>query len=197
MDLGVSVLAGLGGRHIDDLARATLDDDVTVLTQSRALHREGQRSAGIGRVEGNIMLLNRTWSASNYTRSIYKRKHRDLGGKGGFQVRVLNKRAQGNRACHLRMRAQGSRTRAPQLQFQKLFFFSPDRPTKATFFMLMFCLGRLHASFAIFFLSWWPWGTKSQCGVQSAKRKLRSRGAAAEVCMQKDPCMTYLLGHGD
>jgi hypothetical protein len=57
MDLGVTVLAGLGGRHVDNLARAALDDDVTVLTQSRALHGEGQRSAGIGRVEGNIMLL--------------------------------------------------------------------------------------------------------------------------------------------
>lgn len=41
MDLGVAVLAGLGGRHVDDLAGAVLDDDVAVLPQGRALHREG------------------------------------------------------------------------------------------------------------------------------------------------------------
>jgi hypothetical protein len=31
MDLGVTVLASLGGRHVDDLARSTLDNDMTVL----------------------------------------------------------------------------------------------------------------------------------------------------------------------
>lgn len=56
VDLGVTVLASLGGRHVDDLARAALDDDVTVLTQSRALHGEGRRRAGVGRLEGVIML---------------------------------------------------------------------------------------------------------------------------------------------
>lgn len=64
MNLRVSVLAGFGGGHVDDLARAacsttptsvmislfpqpiyrTLDDDVPVLTQGRALHGEGERS---------------------------------------------------------------------------------------------------------------------------------------------------------
>lgn len=56
MDLGVTVLAGLGGRHVDDLARAALDDDETVLTESRALHGVGQGGAGVGGLEGNIML---------------------------------------------------------------------------------------------------------------------------------------------
>jgi hypothetical protein len=37
MDLGVTVLTSLGGGHVDDLARTALDDDVTVLTKSRAL----------------------------------------------------------------------------------------------------------------------------------------------------------------
>lgn len=37
VDLGVSVLAGLRGRHVDDLAGTALDDDVTVLAKSRAL----------------------------------------------------------------------------------------------------------------------------------------------------------------
>lgn len=64
MHLRVSVLAGLGGGHVDDLARAacsairtsvtnsflpasenrTLDNDVPVLTKGRALHGEGERS---------------------------------------------------------------------------------------------------------------------------------------------------------
>lgn len=56
MDLGVTVLAGLGGGHVDNLARATLDHDETVLTQSRALHREGKRRTGIGGLEGGIVL---------------------------------------------------------------------------------------------------------------------------------------------
>lgn len=56
MDLGVTVLASLGGGHVDDLARAALDDDETVLPQGRALHGVGGRSAGVGGVEGVLML---------------------------------------------------------------------------------------------------------------------------------------------
>lgn len=56
VDLGVTVLSSLGGRHVDNLARAALDNDVTILAQSRALHGEGQRRAGVGRLEGVIML---------------------------------------------------------------------------------------------------------------------------------------------
>lgn len=56
VDLGVTVLASLGGRHIDDLAGTTLDDYETVLSQGRALHRIGSRCTGIGRVEGVLML---------------------------------------------------------------------------------------------------------------------------------------------
>jgi hypothetical protein len=56
VDLGVTVLASLGGRHVDDLAGAALDDDETVLAQSRALHGEGQRRTGVSRVEGKLML---------------------------------------------------------------------------------------------------------------------------------------------
>src|SRR5690242_13928748 len=56
VDLGVTVLAGLGGGHFDDLARAVLDDDETVLPQSRALHGEGGGGTGIGALEGVLML---------------------------------------------------------------------------------------------------------------------------------------------
>ena len=48
MDLSVTVLAGLGGGHVDDLARAALDHDKAVLPQSRALHGEGERGASVG-----------------------------------------------------------------------------------------------------------------------------------------------------
>lgn len=59
VDLGVTVLSSLGGGHVDDLAGTTLDHNVTVLTQSRALHREGSGGTGIGAVEGVLMLLSR------------------------------------------------------------------------------------------------------------------------------------------
>lgn len=56
VDLGVAVLAGLGGGHVDDLAGAVLDDDVTVLAESGTLHGEGGRRTRIGGVEGHLML---------------------------------------------------------------------------------------------------------------------------------------------
>lgn len=56
MDLGVTVLAGLGGGHLDNLARAVLDDDEAVLPQSRTLHGVGLRGTGIGALEGVLML---------------------------------------------------------------------------------------------------------------------------------------------
>lgn len=56
MDLGVAVLASLGGRHVDDLARALLDYDVAVLAQGRTLHGEGRRRTGVDRLKGVIML---------------------------------------------------------------------------------------------------------------------------------------------
>ena len=56
VDLGVTVLSSLGGRHVNDLARAVLDHNVAVLAQSRTLHGVGQRGAGIGRIEGDIVL---------------------------------------------------------------------------------------------------------------------------------------------
>lgn len=56
MDLGVAMLASLGRRHFDDLARAVLDNDETVLPQSRALHGVGEGGTGIGALEGVLML---------------------------------------------------------------------------------------------------------------------------------------------
>ena len=57
MHLGVTVLASLGGRHVDDLARATLDHNESVLAESRALHRVSGGGTGIGALEGVLMLL--------------------------------------------------------------------------------------------------------------------------------------------
>ena len=56
VNLGVSVLAGLGGRHVDNLTWAALDADESVLSQGGTLHWVGGRRAGIGRVEGVLML---------------------------------------------------------------------------------------------------------------------------------------------
>ena len=56
VDLGVTVLASLGGGHVDDLARAALDDDVTVLPQGGTLHGKGERSTSVGALEGVLML---------------------------------------------------------------------------------------------------------------------------------------------
>ena len=53
MDLGVAVFAGLGGRHINDLARAALDHDKPVLAQSRTLHRVG--GGGTGFASGLVL----------------------------------------------------------------------------------------------------------------------------------------------
>lgn len=75
VDLGVTVLAGLGGGHLDDLAGTTLNDDVTVLPQSRALHGVGGRRAGIGRLEGNVVLYmvlvqDASFNASSVSRGV-------------------------------------------------------------------------------------------------------------------------------
>ena len=64
MDLGVAVLAGLGRAHFDDLARAALDDDESVLAEGRALHRIGSGSTGIGALKGVLMLLGKLVSTS-------------------------------------------------------------------------------------------------------------------------------------
>ena len=57
VDLGVTVLPSLGGGHVDDLARAVLDDDEAVLPQSRTLHGEGGRGASVGALEGVALML--------------------------------------------------------------------------------------------------------------------------------------------
>ena len=56
VNLGVTVLAGLGGGHVDDLARAVLDHDEAVLAQGGTLHWEGERGTGVGALEGELML---------------------------------------------------------------------------------------------------------------------------------------------
>lgn len=56
MDLGVTVLSGLGGGHLDNLAGTVLDNDKAVLPQGRTLHGEGLGGTGIGALEGVLML---------------------------------------------------------------------------------------------------------------------------------------------
>jgi hypothetical protein len=57
MDLGVAVLARLGGGHFDNLAWTVLDHDEAVLAQSRALHRVRGRGASVGALEGVALML--------------------------------------------------------------------------------------------------------------------------------------------
>lgn len=57
VDLCVTVLASLGGGHVDDLAGTTLNDNEAVLPQGRALHRVGEGGASVaGRLKGVLML---------------------------------------------------------------------------------------------------------------------------------------------
>lgn len=46
--LGVTVLTGLGGGHVDNLTWSTLDNNVSVLSQCGTLLWEGQSSTGVG-----------------------------------------------------------------------------------------------------------------------------------------------------
>ena len=55
VDLGVTVLSSLGGGHFDNLAGTSLDDNVTVLAQSRALHGEGHGRTSVRRLEGLLL----------------------------------------------------------------------------------------------------------------------------------------------
>ena len=65
MNLCMTVLAGLGSAHFDDLAWAALNDDESVLAERRTLHRIGGGSTGIGTLESVLMLLDqlvsKTW----------------------------------------------------------------------------------------------------------------------------------------
>jgi hypothetical protein len=56
MDLCVTVLSGLGGGHLDNLAGTVLDDDEAVLPQGRTLHGVRGGGTGIGALEGVLML---------------------------------------------------------------------------------------------------------------------------------------------
>lgn len=59
MDLGVTVLASLGCGHVDNLAWSVLDDNETVLSESRTLHGVGGGGASIGGLEREILSIGR------------------------------------------------------------------------------------------------------------------------------------------
>jgi hypothetical protein len=52
VNLSVTVLTSLGGRHINNLTGSALDDNVAVLSQGGTLHGEGKRSSGISGFKG-------------------------------------------------------------------------------------------------------------------------------------------------
>lgn len=68
MDLGVTVLAGLGSAHFNNFARAVLYADKSVLAECRALHGIGGGSTGIDALEGVLMLLGKLVSESRKER---------------------------------------------------------------------------------------------------------------------------------
>jgi hypothetical protein len=91
MDLRVAVLAGLGGRHIDNLARTALDHDVTTLAQGRALHGVRGRGAGIGGTEV-VLMLGRMVSAPEGGHSQFNEGRCEVVGSGcsfAAHVRIL------------------------------------------------------------------------------------------------------------
>jgi len=55
VNLGVTVLASLRGRHIHDLARVALEHRVAVLSQSTALDWVGEGTSGTGSFEGFVV----------------------------------------------------------------------------------------------------------------------------------------------
>lgn len=67
MDLGVTVFAGLGGGHVDDLAGTVLDADKPVLSQGGTLHGEGGRGTSIGALESVLMLRRKKSARSAQT----------------------------------------------------------------------------------------------------------------------------------
>lgn len=91
MDLRVTVLAGFGSAHFDNLAGATLDDDESVLAERRALHRIGGGSTSIGALEGVLMLSGKLVSR------IWGNKLNGLIRRSGGRVRGLRRRLPGRR----------------------------------------------------------------------------------------------------
>lgn len=56
MNLGVTMLARLGGTHLLNLARTVLDKNMSIFPQGGALHWISQRSSSIGTLESVFML---------------------------------------------------------------------------------------------------------------------------------------------
>jgi len=55
MNLGMTMLSGLGGRHVHNLAGTALDDDVAVLAESRTLRGEGEGGPSAGLLKGMLV----------------------------------------------------------------------------------------------------------------------------------------------
>lgn len=92
VDFGVTVLSSLGGGHVDDLAWTTLDNNVAVLSQGGTLHGKGGRGAGVGGLEGVLMLEEKVVSTGRTKQDKPEQKnHRD--------VRVLDECASQSAPC--------------------------------------------------------------------------------------------------
>ena len=93
MDLCVTVFASLGGGHVYDLAGAVLDNDETVLSQGRALHRKCGRGSGICALKRVLVLYRLSVGMSCFEKpsKVTKVKMRLAGGGACAGSRVLDK----------------------------------------------------------------------------------------------------------
>lgn len=76
--LGVAVLTGLGGGHVDNLTRSALDDNVTVLSQRRTLHWVGQGGTSVSGLKG-VLPVSISWNGEHGEKWILERKTRHCG----------------------------------------------------------------------------------------------------------------------
>lgn len=83
MNLGMTVLAGLGRAHFNDLARTALDDDESVLAEGRTLLWICSGSTGIGALEGVLVLLGKLVSIE-WKKVVVRAYARAWRGKSGW-----------------------------------------------------------------------------------------------------------------
>ena len=80
VNFGVTVLSSLGSGHVNDLAWTTLDDNMTVLSQGGTLHGKGGRGAGVGGLEGMLMLEEKMVSTDQMKPNKSKQQNQSDGG---------------------------------------------------------------------------------------------------------------------
>lgn len=73
-DLGVTVLPGLGGGHLHNLARSSFQHHKAIFAQGWALHGVGGGGPGIARLEVKVCICHHCWGGQVRTRSLVTSK---------------------------------------------------------------------------------------------------------------------------